>query len=259
MMQTGYNESHVQRLQAVAAARLHNFHGPKRQLLGKKAIPAPAWKANVRNGASITREAAEELKGKEAGSKILLSKLPLDVTPAEVEELFKKTVGPLKDFFLVYNNQGNSKGMAIVTFAKPGDAVLARQKYDGKIVDGRRRIKIEMIYDDIPSPVEQPSLTLLNRLGGKVFDGSSPAFSAATVPSAPALTLQQRTQVPSTPAAPIRRVRFKKGPKRPSKRYINGISPAIGSQAKRGSVSKDDLDKDMEDYRAAASGSGSTT
>lgn len=85
MMQTGYNESHVQRLQAVAAARLHNFHGPKRQLLGKKAIPTPAWKTNVGNGASITREAAEELKGKEVGSKILLSKLPLDVTPAEVE------------------------------------------------------------------------------------------------------------------------------------------------------------------------------
>jgi len=34
---------------------------------------------------------------------------------------------------------------------------------------------------------------------------------------------------------------------------MNGISPAIGSQVKRKSMSKDDLDKDMEDYRAAAS------
>lgn len=39
--------------------------------------------------------------------------------------------------FLVYNNQGKSKGMAVVTFARPGDAAVARQKYDGKIVDGR--------------------------------------------------------------------------------------------------------------------------
>jgi len=65
------------------------------------------------------------------------------------QELFKKTVGPLKDFFLVYNNQGNSKGMAIVTFAKPGDAVLARQKYDGKIVDGRACYQLFPMYFSI--------------------------------------------------------------------------------------------------------------
>ena len=61
---------------------------------------------------------------------------------------------------------------------------------------------------------------------------------------------QQRTQIP---VAPIRRVRFKKGPKRLNKRYVNGPSPVIGSQVKRRPMSKDDLDKDMEDYRAAAS------
>ena len=64
---------------------------------------------------------------------------------------------------------------------------------------------------------------------------------------------QQRTQVSSVPVVPTRRVRFKKGPKRLNKRYMNGILPAIGSQVKRKSMSKDDLDKDMEDYRAAAS------
>ena len=50
--------------------------------------------------------------------------------------LFSKTVGPLKDTFMVYNSQGKSKGMAIVTFARPGDAAVAREKYNGKIVDG---------------------------------------------------------------------------------------------------------------------------
>ena len=55
---------------------------------------------------------------------------------AILQMLFSKTVGPLKDNFMVYNSQGKSKGMAIVTFARPGDAALARSKYHGKIVDG---------------------------------------------------------------------------------------------------------------------------
>ena len=46
-------------------------------------------------------------------------------------------MGPLKESFLVYNSQGNSKGMAVVTFQRPGDALAAQAKYDGKIVDGR--------------------------------------------------------------------------------------------------------------------------
>ena len=46
-------------------------------------------------------------------------------------------MGPLKDAFLIYNSQGKSKGMAVVTFQRPGDADIARAKYDGKIVDGR--------------------------------------------------------------------------------------------------------------------------
>jgi len=52
------------------------------------------------------------------------------------QELFRKTVGPLKESFLIYNSQGKSKGMAVVSFQRPGDAAVARTKYDGKIVDG---------------------------------------------------------------------------------------------------------------------------
>ena len=53
-----------------------------------------------------------------------------------LQELFKKTVGPLKDSFVIYNSSGRSKGMAVVWFQRPGDAVIALQKYDGKFVDG---------------------------------------------------------------------------------------------------------------------------
>ena len=37
---------------------------------------------------------------------------------------------------MVYNSQGKSRGMAVVVFARPGDAAVARGKYNGKIVDG---------------------------------------------------------------------------------------------------------------------------
>lgn len=53
------------------------------------------------------------------------------------QELFRKTVGPLRDVFLIYNSQGHSKGMAIVAFQRKGDAAVARAKYHGKVVDGR--------------------------------------------------------------------------------------------------------------------------
>lgn len=49
-------------------------------------------------------------------------------------------MGPLKESFLVYNSQGKSKGMAVVAFQRPGDAMVARAKYDGKFVDGRESL-----------------------------------------------------------------------------------------------------------------------
>lgn len=49
--------------------------------------------------------------------------------------LFTRTVGPVRDVFLVYNSQGRSKGMAIITFARPEDAAQAREMYNGKIID----------------------------------------------------------------------------------------------------------------------------
>lgn len=39
---------------------------------------------------------------------------------------------------MVYNSQGNSRGMAVVTFARAADASVARGKYNGKIVDGSK-------------------------------------------------------------------------------------------------------------------------
>ena len=43
----------------------------------------------------------------------------------------------MRDYYLIYNNQGKSKGQAVVYFARGKDASLARQKYNGKVIDGR--------------------------------------------------------------------------------------------------------------------------
>lgn len=65
-------------------ARLHTFHGSKRQLLGNQAgTAAPAWRGNV-----VSQNRAAGVKGKapaESGSTIFLSKLPVDVGEKEVE------------------------------------------------------------------------------------------------------------------------------------------------------------------------------
>ncbi|KAJ7666180.1 hypothetical protein DFH06DRAFT_984817 [Mycena polygramma] len=241
-------------------ARLNAFHGAKRQLLGNHAGHAPpAWRTagpstgpySAANGQARGRQSTAE-----PGSKIFLSRLPMDVGETEVEELFKKTVGPLRESFLIYNSQGKSKGMAVVAFQRPGDAVIAREKYDGKIVDGRRPIKIEVIVESgasVPTlpiariaPPQPP--TLFDRLQHK---GPAPGSSKA-VPVAPAggpAPIQPRRQQPTAPPRPAtpynanfpvpippRRFRTKKGPKRLKKKW----------EAR----SKEQLDRDMEDYRA---------
>ncbi|KAJ6487980.1 hypothetical protein C8R45DRAFT_995078 [Mycena sanguinolenta] len=239
-------------------ARLNTFHNQKRQLLGNPAghVP-PAWR---NPGPSTGPSVNGQIRGKPGneGSKIFISRLPMDVGEREVEDLFTKTVGPLRESFLVYNSQGKSKGMAVVAFQRLGDAVIARDKYDGKIVDGRRPLKIEVITDfgAQPTPAAPPSL--FERLQSKgpipgpskvapAVAGPAPSPRFAKTPILPHRLPGQHIQPPrpATPhnskfpvPIPPRRYRTKKGPKRLKKQW----------EAR----SKEQLDKDMEDYRASA-------
>lgn len=132
-----------------SSTRLHYFHGPRQGVLGNQAgRVAPAWRNQAGEREHPRPQAASAL-----GSKILVSSLPSDVSEQEVQvcrclanlnalltllkELFKKTIGPLKDSFLVYNSRGSSKGMAVVEFQRSEDASTAKAKYDGRFVDGR--------------------------------------------------------------------------------------------------------------------------
>ncbi|KAH9478738.1 mRNA export protein mlo3 [Psilocybe cubensis] len=237
--------------------RVASYHTPKRQVLGNRAgHTAPAWKANAASvsGHGINGGPARAKSVTETGSRIFISMLPVDVGEKEVEELFRITVGPLKESFLVYNSQGRSKGMAVVAFQRPGDAMVARAKYDGKFVDGRRPIRIEILTDGShltqaaakPSPpslidrLSPPSPVQQAQLNGTA---ASHPKTTASIPSGPRPTKKANppiAQAASAKAIPIppRKLKTKKGPKRLKKRV----------------VTVDDLDKEMEDYRAAAPG-----
>ncbi|KAH9171369.1 hypothetical protein EDB89DRAFT_2070911 [Lactarius sanguifluus] len=214
------------------SARLNAYHRTKRQLTGTSAGQvAPAWRST--NGAAAANGSTSPLSKKAAlqrGSKILLSNLPMDVAETEIEELFKRTVGPIKDMFIIYNSQGRSKGMAVVTFQRATDAVSAQSKYDGKVIDGRHKLKIELVTDsDEPLPEvvkEQPSL--LSRIAG----------------TRPTSDPTPGDQLPAPP------------PQRPVKKHtfsivVSGPKKRTKKGPKRVKKSLAQLDQEMEDYRAS--------
>jgi RNA recognition motif-containing protein len=59
-------------------------------------------------------------------------------TSKYVQELFSATIGPLLDVFVIYNKLSQSKGMAVIHFKSPLDARRARERYNGKVIDGRK-------------------------------------------------------------------------------------------------------------------------
>ncbi|EIW78353.1 hypothetical protein CONPUDRAFT_167377 [Coniophora puteana RWD-64-598 SS2] len=226
--------------------RFNSYYSPKKQLLGNHAGQvAPAWRG-------VPPKAPDLANGTSSlGSKILLSRLPTDVGELEVEELFKKTVGPLREVFMIYNSQGRSKGMAVVAFQRAADAQVARQRYDGKYIDGRRPIKIEIIVDSTstsiaPATPAAPSApTLLNRIGGinKPANPSIASRIGAPVGVVPAVNGTLQTKARAVPQVRVgsaasgpRRLRTKKGPKRVKK-------------------SVEQLDQDMDEYVAGRSDS----
>ncbi|KAI0252506.1 hypothetical protein BJV78DRAFT_1201136 [Lactifluus subvellereus] len=226
---------------SAGSARLNAYHGTKRQLIGSSAgrVP-PAWRtSNGPGGAAAVNGTAAPLSKKalQRGSKILLSNLPMDVAETEIEELFKRTIGPMKEMFIIYNNQGRSKGMAVVTFQRPTDAGLARSKYDGKVIDGKHKLKIELVTDnDELSPKalkEQPFglPSLLSRISGPHQQEAPVPTSGKAVSTTPPQRPVKRNTVSFVVSGPKKRT--KKGPKRIKKSLAQ-------------------LDQEMEDYRASA-------
>jgi len=65
------------------AARFNTFHSPKRQVVGNLAgKPQPAWRPNVAGTAGAPTKGKNS---QESGSRIFLSRLPVDVGEKEVD------------------------------------------------------------------------------------------------------------------------------------------------------------------------------
>ncbi|KAL5522658.1 hypothetical protein ACEPAG_8676 [Sanghuangporus baumii] len=208
-------------------ARSKHYHGGIKAKVTKSTVrPAPAWKAK-----NIPTES------RDPGGKILLSNLPIDVSDEEVMDLMKKTVGPVnfRDSLMVYNAKGVPHGMAIVAFTRSIDAWRARGKFHGKLIDGRRLIKVEVIVDrdsDSPSAMNTQNTTSVPEKSKSLFDRLGPP--STTRPSLIERTAPKASRRPAPPAPviPAVRKRTKKGPKRVKKSVA-------------------DLDREMEEYAAA--------
>jgi len=177
------------------------------QVLGKPVV-TPAQRARA-----AATPATDTAKAVAQGSeKIIVSNLPGDVNEAQVKELFNQTVGPLKEITLHYDANGRSKGIATVTFQKKGDGTKAFQQYNNRLIDGKRPMKIEI-----------------------VFDPSKPLPLSSRVAPAPVATNGVQTPTPRVGGGRARRIRARGG----------------GRKADRAPKSAADLDAEMEDYTAS--------
>ncbi|SOV02691.1 related to YRA1 - RNA annealing protein [Ustilago sp. UG-2017a] len=81
------------------------------------------------------------------GSKIILSNLPLDVTEAQVKELFATTIGPLRKVAMSYRANGQSTGVCTVEYQRADDAARAYTQYNNRLIDGKKPLKVEVVVD----------------------------------------------------------------------------------------------------------------
>jgi THO complex subunit 4 len=98
--------------------------------------------------------------------KLVVSNLASTVTQNDVRELFAR-IGPVKQAQLNYDANGKSKGIANVTFAKPGDAQKSFNEYNNRPLDNRP-MKIELIINPDHAKIKQLSKPTL---GPKVTGG----------------------------------------------------------------------------------------
>ncbi|KAJ5159849.1 mRNA export protein mlo3 [Penicillium canariense] len=101
-----------------------------------------------------------------ASSKIIVSGLPSDVSEGNIKEYFTKSAGPVKKVMLTYNQNGTSRGIASIIFAKADTAIKAAKELNGLLVDGRP-MKIEVVFDASHAPAVPAPKPLTERVAQK--------------------------------------------------------------------------------------------
>ncbi|KAI5804138.1 hypothetical protein DFH27DRAFT_524569 [Peziza echinospora] len=116
----------------------------------KRPQRAAAAKAQVAVTQNTTRGASRAVptgpSSKGDASKIIVSNLPYDVTEQMIKEYFSKVVGSVKTCSLSYGPNGQSRGIATISFHKSGDAEKAAASYNGVLVD-KRPMKVELVLE----------------------------------------------------------------------------------------------------------------
>ncbi|PWN18256.1 hypothetical protein BCV69DRAFT_288534 [Microstroma glucosiphilum] len=192
--------------------------GAKAAAIGGKAANAAAVVAANRNKPLVIPGRAP---GGNQGSKIIVSNLPLDVTEAQVKELFSTTIGPLRRLAMSYRANGTSTGQVTVEFQKFDDATRAYQQYNNRLIDGKKTLRVEVVVDPARAAMAQAPTAI-------------PAAAAAGA-------------VAGARAAAGRGGRGGRGAARGAGRGGRG---AAATRQSRPQKSAADLDAEMEDYAA---------
>ncbi|WFD29901.1 RNA-binding RNA annealing protein [Malassezia sp. CBS 17886] len=116
-----------------------------------------------------------------AGSKIIVSNLPHDVTEPQVKELFATTIGPLRRVAMSYRANGQSTGIVTVEFQRKEDANRAYAQYNSRMIDSKRPLKIEVVVD--PARAAPPARPAPATAAGKVARGTKAARGTGKKPT----------------------------------------------------------------------------
>lgn len=125
--------------------------------------PVGGVKKAVKPAKSAVKVVAGPAPKAPKNSKIVVSMLPLDVTENQIKEYFGKSVGPIKKVSLHYNQHGESRGIADITFIKPESAAKAAKEQNGIKIDGRP-MKVEVVVDASHAPEPAPAKSLAERV-----------------------------------------------------------------------------------------------
>ncbi|SPO46972.1 related to YRA1 - RNA annealing protein [Moesziomyces antarcticus] len=216
---------------AGAGAGRTGQRGRKGGRSGRPSAKAAAVGAGAQNAAVIAASNRNRppvvIPGRSAntGSKIILSNLPLDVTEAQVKELFSTTIGPLRKVAMSYRANGQSTGVCTVEFQRADDAGRAYTQYNNRLIDGKKPLKVEVVVD----PAKVAAAPAAGARGAKGAAGAAAAGAKGRGGRAPAGA---------------------------AKRGRGGRGNGSGSGAKREARPKktvEDLDAEMEDYNKQGS------
>ncbi|KAL2068819.1 hypothetical protein VTL71DRAFT_15157 [Oculimacula yallundae] len=166
--------------QRTSTGRGRGRRGGRRAETGKPATAAP-----VGGVKKSTRPARASLKLVPTGpastgeGKVQVSGFPKDISETMIKEYFGKTVGAIKKVELSYGPQGQSRGVANITFHRFDSATKAVSTCNGIPVDGRP-IKVELILDGTRAKAIPPPKGLSERISQPKAQPKSAAVTKTT-------------------------------------------------------------------------------